>query len=479
MQELSSAYASLEPATLKMVAFVIVGLTLAHAVLSWCIKYKARHEVEQQQPLETGTQRAVRRRIWRGATRCIPPLALLIWVNGLHFALVTVANDLDQYAPMPNVIAGLDWLQGIGTIVAITWLMVRIGRAIDQGLRAIAKRRDNNWSMILVPFAGRAVRLVLPLVAVLLGAPALVVSPQTETIVQHATSLLVIGTLAYLGLQLIQVGTSLILHRQQLSVSDNRRARAIYTQVTMLRKIITSIIALIAIASMLMVFESVRHFGTAIIASAGVAGIILGFAAQKSIATLLAGIQIALTQPIRIDDVVIVEGEWGRIEEITLTYVVVCIWDWRRLVLPISYFIEKPFQNWTRISAEIIGSVFLYLDYNVPMAPLRAELERILEKSPLWDRKVAALQVTDTKQHTVEVRIIISSRDASQSWDLRCDVREKLISYLQKNYPESLPRIRTAFTSDGTGSDGMGTEALDVAVKRPERRAHEVAAVSS
>jgi small-conductance mechanosensitive channel len=302
------------------------------------------------------------------------------------------------------------------------------------------------------------VRWVLPLMAILLGAPALAVSPRTELIVQHAISILIITTLAYIGLQLIQVGTSLILQRQQLAVSDNRRARAIYTQVTMLRKIVTSVVALIAIASVLMVFDSVRHFGTAIIASAGVAGIILGFAAQKSIATLLAGVQIALTQPIRIDDVVIVEGEWGRIEEITLTYVVVRIWDWRRLVLPISYFIEKPFQNWTRTNSEIIGSVFFYVDYSVPLQPLRAELQRVLEASTLWDRKVGLLQVTDSKQHTVELRVIVSARDAGQAWDLRCEVREKLISYLQKHYPESLPRIRASFGDDGAGGKARGTQ---------------------
>src|SRR5687768_8067899 len=354
MQALSTAVASLDPATWQTLGFVVAGLALTHFVLSWSIKVKARNQSEQHQPEETGTQRAVRRWIWQGAIRCIPPLAVLIWVNGLHFALVTVATDLEEYSFTPTAIEGLDWLQGIGMLLTLTWLLIRIGRTIDQALRSIAARTDNDWSEILVPFAGRAVRLVLPLIAILLGAPALAVSPQTESIVRHATSILVIGTLAYLGLQLIQVGTSLILQRQELTVSDNRRARAIYTQVTMLRKIITSVVMLIAIASMLMVFESVRHFGTAIIASAGIAGIILGFAAQKSIATLLAGVQIALTQPIRIDDVVIVEGEWGRIEEITLTYVVVVIWDWRRLVLPISYFIEKPFQNWTRMSADII-----------------------------------------------------------------------------------------------------------------------------
>lgn len=474
MQSLSIPFAGLEPATWKTLGFVVAGLALTHFALSWSIKYKARRQSDQQQPEETGTQRAVRRWIWQGAIRCILPLAALIWVNGLHFALIAVATDLEEYSFAPTVLEALDWLRGVGTLVIITWLLIRIGGTIDQALRSIATRTDNDWSEILVPFAGRAVRLVLPLIAILLGAPALVVSPQTETIVRHATSILVIGTLAYLALQLIQVGTSLILHKQELSASDNRRARAIYTQVTMLRKIVTSIVALIAIASMLMVFESVRHFGTAIIASAGVAGIILGFAAQKSIATLLAGVQIALTQPIRIDDVVIVEGEWGRIEEITLTYVIVVIWDWRRLVLPITYFIEKPFQNWTRISAEIIGSVFLYLDYNVPLEPLRAEMKRVLDNSPLWDRKVAVLQVTDTKQHTIEVRIIVSARDAGQAWDLRCELREQMIKYLQQQHPESLPRIRAAFASDGSGE-----ESLDLSFKRPAPRKQDVVPASS
>jgi small-conductance mechanosensitive channel len=209
-----------------------------------------------------------------------------------------------------------------------------------------------------------------------------------------------------------------------------------------LKRIGSVVIVVFAIASMLMVFESVRRFGTAIIASAGVAGIIIGFAAQKSIATLLAGFQIAMTQPIRIDDVVIVENEWGRIEEITLTYVVVKIWDLRRLVLPISYFIETPFQNWTRTSADLLGTVFLYLDYTVPMDALRAELTRILNASPLWDKKVSVLQITDTKERVIEVRALMSARDAGQAFDLRCEVREKLIDFLQQNYPNALPRTR-------------------------------------
>jgi small-conductance mechanosensitive channel len=245
--------------------------------------------------------------------------------------------------------------------------------------------------------------------------------------------------------QFVDAMAQLVLSRYSLNVADNREARGVYTQVMVLKKIAVGVIAVFAIASMLMVFQSVRQLGTAMIASAGVAGIVIGFAAQKSLGTLLAGFQIAMTQPIRIDDVVIVEGEWGRIEEITLTYVVVCIWDLRRLVVPITYFIEKPFQNWTRTSAEILGSVFLQVDYGVPVDAVRQELTRILESSSNWDRKVNVLQVTDAKERTLELRALASSSDASKSWDLRCEMREKLVAFIQKNYPGSLPRLRTTF----------------------------------
>ncbi|MDH5656205.1 MAG: mechanosensitive ion channel family protein, partial [Spirochaetia bacterium] len=179
-----------------------------------------------------------------------------------------------------------------------------------------------------------------------------------------------------------------------------------------------------------------------ILASAGIMGIIAGLAAQKSISALFAGIQIAITQPFRIDDVVIVEGEWGRIEEITLTYVVVKIWDERRLVLPITYFLEKPFQNWTRTTSDLLGTVFIYADYSIPVQIIRSRLEEFLKKSKLWDGRVCSLQVTNLKDSTVELRALMSSRDASDSWDLRCEIREKLLEYIQKEFPEKLPKIR-------------------------------------
>jgi small-conductance mechanosensitive channel len=192
----------------------------------------------------------------------------------------------------------------------------------------------------------------------------------------------------------------------------------------------------------LMTFESVRQYGVSLFASAGVAGLVAGLAARPVLSNLFAGVQLAMTQPIRIDDVVIVEDEWGWIEEITSTYVVVRIWDLRRLIVPLTYFIEKPFQNWTREGAALLGSVMLYLDYAAPIDAIRAEAQRIAEASPDWDKKVVGVQVTDTKQDTIEVRILVSSPTAGQAWNLRCEVREKIIAFLQREHPEALPRRR-------------------------------------
>jgi small-conductance mechanosensitive channel len=202
------------------------------------------------------------------------------------------------------------------------------------------------------------------------------------------------------------------------------------------------LIIFLTFTAVLLTFDRVREIGFSLLASAGVVGIILGFAAQRSLATLFAGIQIALTQPIRIDDVVIVENEWGWIEEITLTYVVVKIWDQRRLVVPITYFIEKPFQNWTRKTAELLGSVYLYADYRLPVSEIRQELQKILQAAPQWDQRVGVLQVTDASERTIQLRALMSAADSPQAWELRCHVREKLVEFMQLHYPASLPQVR-------------------------------------
>src|SRR5205809_1409487 len=233
-----------------------------------------------------------------------------------------------------------------------------------------------------------------------------------------------------------------LLSRQRMDAEANFSARKVYTQVSVIRKIIVTTVVIIATGSILMLFDPVRQFGTSILASAGIAGIVIGFAAQKTLGNVLAGIQIALTQPLLIDDIVVVEGEFGQIEEITLTYVTVRTWDLRRMILPITYFVEKPFQNWSRVSTDLLGAVVLCLDYQAPIGELRKELKRLVENNPKWDRKVCGLQVTDTKQTTIEVRALVSSTDPGKLSDLRCEVREGLIQFLVRDYPESLPRSR-------------------------------------
>jgi small-conductance mechanosensitive channel len=341
----------------------------------------------------------------------------------------------------------LGWGYRLGVFTAITWVLASAGGLVEACLVSVSARAETAWDDILLAHAGKAARYGLPLLAVILAAPALSVSPALSDIVQRASSVLLIGFVAFVLLQIVDAAATLITSRHRIDVSNNLQARAIFTQVVVLKKVAITVIGLFTVASMLMVFESVRQFGASILASAGVAGIVVGFAAQRSIATLLAGFQIALTQPIRVDDVVVVEGEWGRIEDITLTYVVVCIWDLRRLVVPITYFIEQPFQNWTRTSAALLSTVLVYVDYTVPVDALRAELSRILASSPFWDGKTNVLQVTDWKEHTLEVRALASATDASKSWDLRCEIREQMVAFIQRRYPHSLPRLRAVVDS--------------------------------
>ena len=263
----------------------------------------------------------------------------------------------------------------------------------------------------------------------------------------HILGLMIIALIAWLLIKAVYILEDYILSRFEVNVKDNLKARKIHTQFRVLKRLVIITVCIIAFATILMTFPKIKQLGTTILASAGIIGIVIGLAAQKTIGTFIAGLQIAFSQPIRVDDVVIVENEWGRIEEITLTYVVVRIWDQRRLIIPITYFIEKPFQNWTRVTADILGTVYLYVDYTVPFDSIREELHRILKKSELWDGKVCVLQVTNTTERTVELRALMSAPDASTAWTMRCEVREKLINFIQKKYPKALPRLRAEMES--------------------------------
>jgi len=263
----------------------------------------------------------------------------------------------------------------------------------------------------------------------------------------HIFTVLIICGFTWCLLVLKKIGKIVLLRQYDINQEDNLKARKVYTQINVLEKVAKFLIVVLGIGLILMSFESIRQIGVGLFASAGVAGIIIGFSAQKAIGTLIAGVQIAITQPFRLENAVVVEGEWGWIEEINLNYVVVRLWDQRRLILPSTYFLEKPFQNWTRSSSDIIGSVFIHTDYTISFDALRAELDRILELTDLWDKKVKVLQVTDAKEFTVESRILVSAENSPTAWDLRVYVREKMVEFIQKNYPESLPKTRINLTS--------------------------------
>lgn len=259
---------------------------------------------------------------------------------------------------------------------------------------------------------------------------------------QQIKTLLLILSFTWFIIVGIRIGKKLILKGFDVKSSNNLRARKFYTQFNILERILVGLVIIFSLGIAFLTFDGVKEIGLSLLTSAGIAGIILGFSAQKGISTLLAGIQIALTQPIRIDDVVIVKGEWGRIEEIRLTYVVVKIWDKRRLVVPTTYFIETPFENWTRNSSDILASVYLYTDYNLPLNELRKEFNRLLNTTDLWDKQVNVIQITDATEKTVEIRALMSASDSSRAWDLRVFIREKLLEFIQTNFPESLPVAR-------------------------------------
>jgi small-conductance mechanosensitive channel len=435
--------------TLAMVSLFLVLAGVAHLSLRWWVRRQSRrHEAAAGSP--SMAEARWRRWLIRALREMLGPTALLLWLHGLALALELVVRDGAPPAVRDTALTAVDWLYGFSVLGALFWLFWRFGGLIDLFLVSLSARAETSWDDILLPLAGKTVRRGLPLLALILGAPALPVSPALAEVVRNATSLLLIGVVAMILCEVVNAAATFVLAPHRMDVTDNLHARAIHTQVMVLKKVALTVIGVFTLASMLMVFESVRQFGASILASAGIAGIVIGFAAQRSIATLLAGFQVALTQPIRVDDVVIVEGEWGRIEDITLTYVVVKVWDQRRLIVPMTHFLERPFQNWTRSSAEILGTVTLHLDYSVPVPALRQELARIVEKSRYWDRRVNVLQVTDSREHTVEVRALVSAADASHAWELRCEVREHLVSFVQQNFPDSLPRIRAAIAAGST-----------------------------
>jgi small-conductance mechanosensitive channel len=334
-----------------------------------------------------------------------------------------------------------DGWTGTLALAAAAALLALVACAVALALLRPLVARSVFWGCLVARIRQPAY-LVLPLVALQFVIAAAPDGLPMLSGVARAVSLALIAALVWLGLRAVRAVNDAVIKLHPSNVSDNLEARRVQTQTRVLSRTVMFLIVLVGVGAALMTFPNVRQVGASLLASAGVAGLVAGIAARPVIGNLIAGLQIALTQPIRLDDVVIVEGQWGRIEELTATYVVVKLWDERRLVVPLQWIIENPFENWTRREAKLTGTVLLWLDYRVDLAPLRAELERVCAGAPEWDGRVALLQVVETSERAMQVRVLVSASDASRTWDLRCRVREALIYFLQRQQPDGLPRMR-------------------------------------
>ena len=333
-------------------------------------------------------------------------------------------------------------------VASFAVLAALIGRAVA---RALLLRATNRAPMLraTVMATERAGAIAVPLAALQLvwaGAP--------DTLrgigsVRHLSGLLLIAALTWLVMRVIAGAAQGVKDRNPVTVEDNLHARRIQTQTAVLARTAMVLVLLAGTAMALMTFPGARQLGASLLASAGVVGIIGGIAARPVFSNLIAGLQLAMAQPIRLDDVLIVNNEWGRVEEITGTYVVLALWDERRMIVPLQWFIENPFQNWTRSNSQLLGTVILYVDYATPVEPIRVELERVVRAAPEWDQRVCVLQVTDATEKAMQLRALVSARDAGKSFDLRCRVREALLAFIAREYPQHLPQLR--FGGDTTG----------------------------
>ena len=303
-------------------------------------------------------------------------------------------------------------------------------------------RRKGGSDIFIVKRSKAPTRTIFPLLALVLALPFAPLPAHLKDVLQHVLGLGVIASVGWGVIILVQVFADVVYARYTIDAEDNLVARRIRTQTEVMQRLIVVVVSVVTLAIMLMTFPPVRHIGTSLLASAGLAGLIVGMAAKSTLTNVIAGIQVALSQPIRLDDAVVVDGEWGWIEEIDASYVVVRIWDLRRLIVPLSYFIEKPFQNWTRTRADLLGTVMIYADFTAPVDEIRQELLRILKSTNLWDGKTWGLQVTDMTYQSMQLRALMSARNGPQAFDLRCYVRENLIKFLQERFPDSLPQGR-------------------------------------
>lgn len=350
------------------------------------------------------------------------------------------------------------WIWAAGTIAAAIVMGLVAHWILFRTLRHATQRRPSILLNSFIKHSRKPSLLFLPFFALVAVLPAAHLPQNADIIVQRLAGLGLIAAIGWAATLFTGIVVDLMAARFRADVRESEASRRVNTQLQMIHRMAAILIFIVTLSVMLMTFPEIKHVGISLLASAGLAGLVIGTAMKGSLSSLIAGVQIAFTQPIRLDDAVVVEGEWGWVEEIATTYVIVRTWDRRRLVLPLSYFLDHPFQNWTRGSEDLLGSVFLYVDYTVPVDEVRKELQRIVGTTKLWKGDVCVLQVTDATANALQLRALVDASDSNAGWDLRCYIREKLIEFLQKNYPDSLPRVRTEFRTvpDGDGQANAG-----------------------
>ena len=355
----------------------------------------------------------------------------------------------------------LDWLPDPVVALIILAITVLVALALHRWVRKLARRAlAGRYPYLYSTFnqTSGLSRLALLILVMIVAIP---VAPMKPEFAEMLAAVAVIGLIGWAAVIALHIAAGLYLRRFSLDSDDNLLARKHTTQVQVLSRTLDVVLVLLTLGAALMTFPAVRQYGLSLFASAGIAGIIAGLAARPVLSNLMAGVQLVMTQPIRLYDGVTVENEYGTVEEITSTYVVVKLWDLRRMIVPLTYFIEKPFQNWTRDTSALIGNVMLYVDYAAPVEVIRAKFNEILKQSDKWDGKTGALQVTDVKEGSMELRCLMSARSASQTFDLRCEVREKLIAFLQREHPEAPPHSRQISLREASGSTEDASAAAD------------------
>ena len=350
----------------------------------------------------------------------------------------------------------LDWLPDLVVALLILAIAVLFALALHRWARKLVRRAmAGRYPFVFSVFTQTRglTKAALLILAMMLAVPVAPLPPETAALLARMMAVAVIGLIGWAAIVALHIAADLYLRRFRLDIDDNLLARKHNTQVRVLARTVDVLLIMLTLSAALMTFPAVRQYGVSLFASAGVAGIVAGLAARPVLSNLMAGVQLAMTQPIRLYDAVIVENEYGTIEEITSTYVVVKLWDLRRMIVPLTYFIEKPFQNWTRENSSLIGNVMMYLDYRAPVGIIRQKFSDIVKESKLWDGQMAALQITDFKEGTMELRLLMSARSSGAAFDLRCEVREKLIDFIQHEHPEALPHSRQVAAKSGPEAD--------------------------